>query len=98
MSGYTGRMATSANPLTELIPARARKYVYGIAALLALVYGIFQASDGDWRQFVGALLATLVPLLAASNTVSPESDEALHEAAADDEYADETYFDGHSTV
>lgn len=70
-------MATSSNPLTELIPAKARKYVYGVAALLALVYSIYQASDGDWKQFVAGLFATLVPMLAASNTVSPESDEAL---------------------
>lgn len=81
-------MATS-NPLTELIPAKARKYVYGVAALLALVYSIFQASEGDWKVFVGSLFATLVPLLAASNTVAPESDVALDVHEAREEYQGE---------
>lgn len=78
-------MATISNPLTELIPARARKYVYGIAALVGLVYGVYQASGGDWNQFIAALIATLVPLLAASNTVAPESDQALEAAANKDD-------------
>lgn len=59
-------MAT--NPLTDLIPARSRKYVYALAALAVLVYGAWEASNGDWRTFVGSLFAALVPTLAASNT------------------------------
>ena len=56
------------NPLTDIIPARARKYFYAAAFLVVLVYGAWQASEGDWGTFVGALIAALVPGLAASNT------------------------------
>lgn len=100
-------MATT-NPLTELIPAKARKYVYGIVFLAAIVFSIYQASEGSWEVFVGGVITALVNALALSNTVSPESDEALqeHEAEADEtDYAgqhvaddDEPYLDGHSTV
>lgn len=65
------------NPLTDLIPAAARKYVYGVVALAALVFSIYQASEGDWGVFVGSLLAALVNALALSNTFSPESDVAV---------------------
>ena len=56
------------NPLYEIIPAKARKYVYGLAFLAGLLWTLWQASEGDWKEFVGALVATLIPLLAASNT------------------------------
>ena len=57
-----------ANPLTNVIPERARKYVYALATLAVIVYGAWQASEGDWGTFVAALFAALVPGLAASNT------------------------------
>lgn len=67
---------TPANPLTDLVPARYRKYVYGVFALAALVFTVYQASAGDWSQFVAGLFAVLVPALAASNTdPQPELDE-----------------------
>lgn len=84
------------NPLTELIPPTARKYVYGLAVLAALVLATWQASQGDWAVFTGALLAALVPALAASNT--PASKPEIEEAAVDlleDEDADQ-YLDGHA--
>lgn len=56
------------NPLTDLIPARARKYVYALAALALVVYAAWQASGGDWRAFAASLAVALVPGLAASNT------------------------------
>jgi hypothetical protein len=71
------------NPLTELIPAQYRRYVYGLAALAALVLSGWQASEGDWNAFVGGLLAALVPALAASNTSPEPKDE---------------FIDGHATV
>ena len=55
------------NPLTDLIPAPARKYVYAIAAVLAFAYGIWQGVDGDWGQFVAGLLASVVSALAHGN-------------------------------
>lgn len=97
---------TTSNPLTELIPAKARKYVYGIVFLAAIVFSLYQASEGDWEIFVGGLITALVNALALSNTVSPESDQALreHEYRVEDfedsGYDDDGYenFDGHSTV
>lgn len=60
------------NPLTDLIPARARKYVYAAAAVLAFGYGIWQATDGDWGQFIAGLLAAVVSALAHGNTSGTE--------------------------
>lgn len=64
-------MALPANPLTDVLPTKVRKYIYAIAFLALLVFTAWQAAAGDWDQFVGGLLATLVPLLAASNTPPP---------------------------
>lgn len=57
------------NPLTDLLPPKYRKAVYALAALTVVIYGAWQASQGDWQAFLAALLAALVPTLAASNTV-----------------------------
>ena len=62
-------MAT--NPLTDVLPAKVRRYLYAAAFLAAWVFAIYQATQGDWKQFTGSLLAGLVPLLAASNTDVP---------------------------
>ena len=59
------------NPLTDIIPARYRQKVYAALALVALVWGIYEASDGDWRTFVGSLIVALTTATAASNP-SPE--------------------------
>lgn len=66
---YTLSMAT--NPLTDVLPAKVRKVLYAVAFLAAWIFAAFQAADGDWKQFTGAVLAGLVPLLAASNTATP---------------------------
>ena len=55
------------NPLTNVIPSRYRKYVYAVLTLAALVYGTYQASDGDWKTFVGGLIVALTTATAASN-------------------------------
>lgn len=60
------------NPLADVLPAQARKIVYAIAFLALLVYTAFMGAEGNWLEAVGTLLASLVPLLAASN-VSPEA-------------------------
>lgn len=85
-------MAT--NPLTDLIPAKARKYVYGTVLLAALVFGAWQASEGNIETFIGSLIAALVNGLALSNTFSPESDIAVDVATGDT--SPDTYFDGHA--
>lgn len=56
------------NPLTDVIPAAARKYVYAVLALAAIVWSCYQAADGDWVQLVGGLIVALTGATAASNT------------------------------
>lgn len=56
------------NPLIDVIPAAARRYVYAVLSLAALVWGVFQVSNGDWREFVGGLIVALTTATAASNT------------------------------
>lgn len=70
-----GSMAT--NPLTELIPAEYRKYVYLVAATVVFVYGLWSAADGDWVVFGLALAGSLVPALAASNM--GQSDDVFYD-------------------
>lgn len=82
-------MAT--NPLTELIPARHRKYVYLVAAAALLVYGLWEASAGDIRTFVVSVVSALVSGLAASNT--SRNEEAEYDDGA--EFGDDVYIDGH---
>lgn len=56
------------NPLTDIIPAKARRYVYAVLWLTALVFGTWRATDGDVVTFVAALLAALGFGTAQSNT------------------------------
>jgi hypothetical protein len=89
-------MANSlSNPLTDLIPSRARKYVYGLAALAGLVFSLYQASEGDWETFAGSMFATLVPLLAASNTATNVPDAVDEVVDVADETNDPRFYDGH---
>lgn len=55
------------NLLHELLPAKARKIVYALMALVVIVWGIYEASQGDWGQFVGGVVVMLSSLMAASN-------------------------------
>jgi hypothetical protein len=56
------------NPLYEVLPAKARKYVYAVLSLAALVFSVYQASGGDWVLLVGGLITALTAATAASNT------------------------------
>jgi hypothetical protein len=56
------------NPLYEVIPASARKYVYALLSLAAIVVAGVQAFDGDWVAFAAYLVAALTGATAASNT------------------------------
>lgn len=60
------------NVLTDVIPAKARRYVYAVVTLAALIWGAFEASQGDWRVFVGSVITALVTATAASNTSTHE--------------------------
>lgn len=62
------RKASAMNPLFDIIPARARAYVYAAVALLMIAWGAWQAADGDWKVAVGALVTTLTAALAHANT------------------------------
>ena len=63
-------------PLTDVIPAKARKYVYALITLAALLWGVYEASDGDWKKFVGGLIVALTTATAASNTPNTQAGKA----------------------
>lgn len=54
--------------LTDIIPAKYRKYVYAVGALAALGYGVYETVNGDWRAFVPAFAGALLSALAHANT------------------------------
>jgi hypothetical protein len=56
------------NPLYEVIPAAARKYIYALLSLAAIVVAGVQAFGGDWLAFTAYLVAALTGATAASNT------------------------------
>lgn len=57
--------------LKDIIPARYRKTVYAVVTLAATIFGIWQASNGDWSTFVAALLTAATTGLATANTDGP---------------------------
>lgn len=54
--------------LTDVVPPKARKYVYAALTLGAVVYGAYQTANGDWGQVAVSVLGTLFGATAASNT------------------------------
>lgn len=60
----------STNPLVDVIPAAYRKYLYALLFLAGLGIAAWQAADGNWKVFVGALVTAIVHGLAASNTAT----------------------------
>jgi hypothetical protein len=89
-------MMVGMNPLsllTDLLPAKARKYVYAIAAAALFVYGLWEVSAGDVRSFVVSVVSALVATLAAANT--PASRPEVKEAAEELIVEDGLYLDGH---
>lgn len=62
------------NPLTDVLPRKARKIIYAIAFVALLIWTAFQGAEGDWSKVIGGVLTSLVPLLAASNTPPPLED------------------------
>lgn len=62
------------NPLTEIIPSPARKYVYAAVFVAGLILTGLQASEGDWLAFATYLVPTLSSAMAASNTNKASSE------------------------
>ena len=58
--------------LVDIIPTKARRYVYGVVALAAFAYAVWQAAEGDWRTTAGSLLSSMVAALAHANTNGSE--------------------------
>lgn len=56
------------NPLVDVLPPQVRKVLYAVLFVAALIFGLWQAAEGDWAEFVGGLLTSLLGLMAASNT------------------------------
>jgi hypothetical protein len=97
----------TANPLSllaDVIPARARKYVYAVVATALFVYSIWEASNGDLRTFGVSLGSALVAALAAANTPAPQAEvveaavdlvkdepEVVAEALKDEDSVDDDY-------
>lgn len=55
--------------LFDVIPVKYRRLAYLLATLALFVYGVWEASNGDWGTFAGSLLTALVTALAAGNSV-----------------------------
>lgn len=64
------------NPLTDVLPAQARKYLYAALFVASLGFAAWQAADGDWVEFAGAVIVALFGATATSNTDTPARDDA----------------------
>jgi hypothetical protein len=72
------------NPLSllaDVIPAKARKYVYAVVATALFVYSLWEVSGGDIKSFLIALGSAAVTALAAANT--PAAPAEVAEAAVE---------------
>lgn len=56
------------NPLDDIVPARHRRRVYALLALLALGLAAYKAAEGDWLEFASYVLGMLGFGTATSNT------------------------------
>jgi hypothetical protein len=54
--------------LVDIIPAKARRYVYGAAGGLLFVWGGWQAAHGDVTVFLTSLASAVVLAMAHANT------------------------------
>lgn len=56
------------NPLTDVLPAAVRQWLYAFLFVAATCFSVWQASAGDWLEFTSGLVTALLGLMAASNT------------------------------
>lgn len=54
--------------LNDVLPPRVRYHLYGVMTLALAIYGIWQATEGDWTQFGVSLLGSATTALAQGNT------------------------------
>ena len=54
--------------LTDVVPPKARKYVYAVLALASLALTAYKANDGDWLEMAAFILASLGFGTATANT------------------------------
>lgn len=54
--------------LVDLIPAKARKVLYAVLSAGVAVYGIWQATEGNWDEFTVSVITSLTGLMATANT------------------------------
>lgn len=62
---------TTNNPLhnpTDVLPQKARLWLYLIATLILLALTAWLAADGNWVEAVASFLTSLVTMLSASKT------------------------------
>lgn len=71
------------NEILTMIPAPIRKWVYAGAALLALIWGAWQAADGNWKLALSALVTTLLGAMANAN-VNPDPPQEEEQPALRD--------------
>lgn len=62
-------------PLTGLIPAKQRALVYGVLSLMLTLYGIWQATKGNWEQFAVSVATAGATELARANVDTTDADE-----------------------
>lgn len=60
--------------LTELLPRKLRLWLYVIVFLALLILAAVEANGGDYVAAITSVLASLAPLLAASN-INPPADD-----------------------
>lgn len=58
------------NPLTDVLPAKARKILYAVLFVLALGFAAVQAADGDVWEAVAGVVTALYGAMATANTKS----------------------------
>lgn len=61
--------------LHDILPARARWHVYGIITLALAVWGLWEASQGDWGQFAIAIASATATAMAQGNTDKGETSD-----------------------
>ena len=54
--------------LLQMIPVKARKVVYAVLTAVLAVYGIWQATEGNWEQFIVSTITSLSTGMATANT------------------------------
>lgn len=62
------------NFLVDIIPPKARRYVYGGLSLAALVYAAWEAAHHNWQVMLASLIGSGVTALAHANVAPEDAD------------------------